>query len=273
MAFNDDMDRQSEYVSEPPDELFKILEYLPNEFSDETEKQYIDALMLAAQTSYKNNLYQFAYVQYHMLFMTAVYYTLLKVSILHKDDFDNALYYLLKRSYSKFWKKENTKAGNLYFGSFAVINESDVFMLLSVVGRNIIGRDNSLLGDLKKLVEGRNKYAHANGRFLLTSDELFMEAINKYNKHIQRVVNLVRNDLTNFYKMTICDSIFYDPTIRAYTDPEEHMMQEIIKKYFLSKVELNWLRKIRLSEFDDHKDAVEIKTLHHALMQYYKRLA
>ena len=83
-------------IPEPPDELYKMLEYLPEEFLDESEEKYIDALILAAQTSYENGLYQFAYVQYHMLFMTAVYYVLLKVSTLYPDEFEKALFYLLK---------------------------------------------------------------------------------------------------------------------------------------------------------------------------------
>ena len=53
-------------IPELPDELFGMLEYLPEELEDETEKKYIDALMLATQTSYENGLYQFAYVQYHI---------------------------------------------------------------------------------------------------------------------------------------------------------------------------------------------------------------
>ena len=155
---------------EPPDELIKIFEYLPEEFVDDTEEKYINALMLAAQTSYENGLYQFAYVQYHMLFMTAIYYSLLKVSVLHEAELKEALYYLLKDRYSDFWKESNTKNGKLYFGSFAVISESDVFLLL-----RIVGLDNDLLGELQKLVQERNKYAHANGQLLLTSDELFLQ--------------------------------------------------------------------------------------------------
>lgn len=82
-------------ISEIPDELYGMLEYLPEEFEDETEKKYIDTLMLAAQTSYENGLYQFAYVQYHMLFMTAVYYAILKVYVLHEEELKKALYYYL----------------------------------------------------------------------------------------------------------------------------------------------------------------------------------
>lgn len=209
-------------IPEPPNELYKMLEFLPEEYEDETEKKYIDALMLAAQTSYENGLYQFAYIQYHMLFMTAVYYVILKVSTFHEEKLKNALYYLLKDRYADFWKETNSKNGKLYFGSFAVINESDVFMLLRVVGL-----DNSLLGELKKLVEERNKYAHANGQLQLTSDELFMEALNSYNAKIQKVIELLKTDLIAFYKKTINDPDYYDPEIRAYLDPDEQIIQEL----------------------------------------------
>ena len=254
-------------LPEPPEELFKMLEYLPEEFEDDTEEKYIDALMLAAQTSYENGLYQFAYVQYHMLFMTAVYYAILKVTVLHEEDLKTALYYLLKDRYSEFWKETNTKNGKPYFGSFAVINESDVFLLLRVVGL-----DNNLLGELKKLVEERNKYAHANGQLQLTSDELFMDALNSYNAKIQKVIELLKSDLIAFYKKTLSDPDFYDPDIRAYIDPDEQMVQEFIKEYSLSRVELNWLRKIPLSDFDGYEGKEEIKTLHRALIHYYREL-
>ena len=254
-------------IPDPPDELFKMLEYLPEEFAEETEEKYIDALMLAAQTSYENGLYQFAYVQYHMLFMTAVYYAILKVSIFHEEELKKALYYLLKDRYADFWKETNTKNGKLYFGSFALINESDVFMLLRVVGL-----DSDLLGELQKLVRERNKYAHANGQLQLTSDELFMEALNSYNTKIQNVVELLKTDLIDFYKKTVSDPNFHDPDIRAYLDPDEQMIQEFIKEYSLSRVELNWLRKIRLSDFDGYEGETEIKTLHSALIHYYREL-
>lgn len=254
-------------VQELPDELFKILDYLPEEFLDDNEEKYIDALMLAAKTSFENGLYQFAYVQYHMLFMTAVYYAILKVSVLHEKELKKALYYLLKDRYADFWKATNTKNGMLYFGSFAVINESDVFMLLRVVDL-----DNNLLGELQKLVQERNKYAHANGQLQLTSDELFMEALNNYNAKIQKVVELLKNDLIAFYKKTVSDPDFYDPEIRAYLDPDEQITQEFIKEYSLSRTELNWLRKIRLSDFDGCEGEDEIKMLHSALIHYYREL-
>ena len=254
-------------IPEPPEELYKMLDYLPEEFQDETEEQYIDALMLAVRTSYESGLYQFAYVQYHMLFMTAVYYALLKLSFFHEAELNEALFYLLKDRSADFWKESNTKNGKPYFGSFAIISESDVFMLLRVVGL-----DNNMLGELQKLVRERNRYAHANGQLQLTSDQLFMDAIKTYNAKIKQVIGLLKADIISFYTEALTNPDFYDPEIRAYLDPDEQITQEFIKKYSISASELNWLRKIRLSDFDSYKGAEEIKILHSALIHYYREL-
>ena len=61
-----------------PQNLLKILEYLPEHFDDKSEEEYIEAIASALLTSYDNGLYQFAFMQEHMLFMTAIYFVLLK---------------------------------------------------------------------------------------------------------------------------------------------------------------------------------------------------
>jgi len=174
---------------------------------------------------------------------------------------------LLKDHASDFYSPSNTKAGKLYFGSFAAINESDVFLLL-----HIIGMDSDLLGQLQKLVETRNKYAHANGRLLLTSDELFIKEVKEYNRKIKKIFDLLRPHITGLYMKVVTQPDFYDPDIRAYSDPKEQIEQELVNEYSLSRVELNWLRKIRLSTFDDYPGSSNIKDLHVALMKYYDSL-
>lgn len=251
-----------------PTEIHDIYKFLPVLFQDESEKKYIEAIKLALDTSYFNNLYQFAYVQHHMLFMTSIYFVLLKVYNLHEEEMDKALYYLLKDRKSEFYSEENkTKDGKVYFGSFAIINESDVFMLLRVIGLT-----DSMLGDLKKFVKSRNKYAHANGRLLLTSENLFFEAIQEYNAKISQVFDLINDDITQLYIDTITNSDFYDPEIRGYDDPDEQIIEEFIRPNSLSQIELNWLRKIKTSDFKEYDGYEHIKDLHIALCHYYTLL-
>lgn len=252
---------------ERKDDLNKVFDYLPELFTDDSEEEYIRALQLATETSFENRLFQFAYVQYHMLFMTSIYYALLKLSEIHKDEFEKAIFYLLKDRKSDLYKPTNTKSGKLYFGSFAIIPESDVFMLLRVVGM-----DTSLLGELQKRVEKRNKYAHANGQMLLTSEDVFWDEIKEYNKCLERVFELFKSDIVSLYKDTIVKSEFFDPDERAYIDVDEQILQEFVKVYSLSRAELNWLRKIKTAEFKEYEGYEHIKDLHIALCHYYTLL-
>ena len=251
-------------ASNRPENLLKILEYLPEHFDDKSEEEYIQAISSALVTSFDNGLYQFAYMQEHMLFMTAIYFVLLKIHYLHNEEMEKALFYLLKDRKSEFSSVNNTKNGNLFFGSFAAINESDVFMLLRVVGI-----DNSLLGDLKSFVKERNDYAHANGRLMLTSDELFSKKIDDYYDKTEKVFLLIRKDIEQLYINTITNSDFYDPDIRSYLDPDEQIIEEFVKVYSLSRAELNWLRKIKTNSFKDCLGFEHIKDLHIALCHYY----
>lgn len=255
---------EEERESNRPENLLKILEYLPEQFDDKSEEEYIEAIASALLTSYDNGLYQFAFMQEHMLFMTAIYFVLLKIYHLHKDETSKALYYLLKDRRSEFFSKTNTKNGDLFFGSFAAISESDVFMLLKVVGM-----DDSLHSDLKDFVKERNDYAHANGRLMLTSDELFAKKVNEYALKIEKVFSLIRSDIENLYINIITCEDFYNPDVRAYYDPDEQIVEEFIRHYSLSRVELNWLRKIKTSNFKKYDGYEHIKDLHIALCHYY----
>lgn len=252
---------------ELPEELFTVLNYLPELFQDDSEEKYIDALSLAMQTSYENGLYQFAYIQYHMLFMTAVYFVLLKVSMIHKEEMNKALFYLLRDRYKDFYGVENTKNGKLYFGSFAAIGESDVFMLL-----RIIGMDSDLGGELKKFVQERNRYAHANGQLQLTSEDYFLEKIRNFNNKIEKVFVLLKNDILSLYHETICDPDFYDPDTRAYIESDQQVQEEFVRKFSLSRIELNWCRKFDIKQFKTLVGYEHIKGLHIALCDYYKTL-
>ena len=155
----------------------------------------------------------------------------------------------------------------MYFGSFARINESDVFLLLK-----IIGMDSNLEGELKKLVEERNKYAHANGNILITSRKLIEEKIEKYNNTIERVFCLLKPLILKLYETTLVNSNFYDEDIRAYSDANIQIQEEFVRIYSLSRIELNWCRKFNIKQFANHSNYSQIKELHIELCNYYKTL-
>ena len=248
--------------------IYSLYDFLPVLYKNENENEYLKTLFKALEISYSNALYQFAYIQLHMIFMVCIYYMLLKINVLVPKDIENALHYMIKdRSRIKdFYGIGNTRDGELYFGSFAVLGESDVFLLLKIAGI-----DSDLQGELKKLVEERNKYAHANGNITITSQTTIDDKISKYINTLERVQRLVKPIIVDLYKKTLIDPDFSDSEDRlGYLDNNEQVKEEFIKKYSLSYQDLNTCRKFDIAELSDVQSFDEIKNLHIALCKYYK---
>ena len=239
-------------------------------FKAENENEYVETLFKAFETSYSNSLFQFAYIQLHMIFMVCIYYMLIKINVLSFKEIENALHYMIKdRSRVKdFYGPNNTRDGFLYFGSFAVLGESDVFLLLKIAGI-----DSDLHGELKKLVEERNKYAHANGNITITSQTTIDEKITKYISLIERVQKLLKQSIIDLYEHKLTDPNFTDSEDRlGYLDDEEQIKEEFIKKYSLSYKDVNICRKHNISSLSDLDYYLEIKKLHITLCKYYKSI-
>lgn len=252
------------------EQIYELYDYLPLLYSDESEREYIKTLFKALELSYSNKLYQFAYIQLHMIFMVCIYYMLLQVNEFAHAEMENALYFMIKDKdrLRKFYGNSNTKNGKLYFGSFACLGESEVFLLLK-----IIGLDSDLQGELAKLVEERNKYAHANGNITITSQTTIDEKVSKYKNTLERVFNLFKALVEGLYNGTLINPDFYDSENRSgYFDDSEQIQEGFIKKYFISKKELNICRKINVSQFSSESGFADMKNLHIALCIYYKSL-
>ena len=73
------------------EEAFKILNYLPYSYKTIQEEEYINFLWDAFYANYEKEKFQFAFIGYHMLFMSFVYFSIWKIKINRKKDFAKAL--------------------------------------------------------------------------------------------------------------------------------------------------------------------------------------
>lgn len=259
----------SDYL-ELNEDIFLFYDYLPVLYKNEDDNEYLKTLFKALELSYKNSLYQFAYIQLHMLFMVSIYYMLLKVNTVSSDKMEDALYYMIKdkNRVKDFYGGSNTRDGELYFGSFACLSESDVFLLLKIAGI-----DSDLQGELKKLVEERNKYAHANGNITITSQSTMDDKISKYVNTLERVQNLLNPFITKLYKNTLSSPDFFDSENRpGYSDDVDQIKEEFIKKYALSFKDLNFCRKFDITKMSKLDGYSSIKSLHIILCDFYKSI-
>ena len=260
----------TDYENEVNEEIYLLYDYLPVLYKDENEREYVQTLFKALTLSYSNGLYQFAYIQLHMIFMVCIYYLLLQLNISTPAELEKAIYYLSKDNRAKdFYGSSNTRNGELYFGSFAMLNESDVFLLLKIAGM-----DSDLQGELRKLVEERNKYAHANGNITITSQATIDERISKYTNTLERVQKLFKPIVEEVYLNTLVNPDFSDSENRlGYYDDNEQIQEEFMKQFYLSKKELNVCRKANISQLSEKDGFKDMKNLHIALCNYYKSLS
>lgn len=259
-----------DYEHEINEDIYLFYDYLPVLYKDEDEREYIQTLFKALTLSYSNGLYQFAYIQLHMIFMVCIYYLLLQLNISLPEELEKAIYYLSKDNRAKdFYGSSNTRNGELYFGSFAMLNESDVFLLLKIAGM-----DSDLQGELRKLVEERNKYAHANGNITITSQATIDERISKYLNTLERVQRLFKPIIEEVYLNILANPDFSDSEERlGYYDDNEQIQEEFIKRYYLSKKELNVCRKTNINKLSDKEGFGDMRSIHIALCNYYKSLS
>ncbi len=60
-------------------EAFEIQNYLPINFKQVSEQEYIQFLWDSFQSNYENEKYQFSSMAYHMLFMSFVYFNIWQI--------------------------------------------------------------------------------------------------------------------------------------------------------------------------------------------------
>ena len=76
----------SDYEKEVNEDIYLLYDYLPVLYKDENERKYVQTLFKALTLSYSNGLYQFAYIQLHMIFMVCIYYLLLQLLRIFQSD-------------------------------------------------------------------------------------------------------------------------------------------------------------------------------------------
>ena len=216
-----------------PDEIFL---YLPQRYKTQDEENYITFLWESFELNYQNEKYQFAFIAYHLLFMTYVYFQLWKIYAAHTDNF--------RRSVLGFGKirelfedleernKRNEAAGNppeqFYPFNFAEENESTIMTFF-----HLIGCDKSKIGTYKKLIKDRNEIAHANSKMVFVSSADIDQKIDQILRLVEEIhqhsCNTATECLNNFL---LNDS---DIDTREYIDDYDQISEVLIRGHYLSQ--------------------------------------
>jgi hypothetical protein len=102
----------------------ELANYLPLSFKTPKDQEYIGFLWDAFETNYTHGKYQFAFLAYHMLTMSFVYFNIWQIKLTQPKDFAMGLI-----GFGKDVEKELLEATSPF--AFSTVNESVICVFLS----------------------------------------------------------------------------------------------------------------------------------------------
>ena len=236
------------------DETFDLADYLPTSFKDPGEQEYISFLWEAFETSYENGHFQFAFLAYHMLMMSFVYFNIWQLRQSKPGDFEKGLIGFPKES-----EKALLNAPSPF--TFSAVGESSILRLL-----RLMGCDDTKIGQYAKLVRDRNNAAHANGRIFLRTQPEADSQIREVLRAVQEIQTQSRPIINQCYKDFLLQS--HNPEEREYLDTEDQIREVLIHGNYMSRNDIEICINFDLSALeDDNKEAIE--ALHNTLSESY----
>ena len=235
------------------DEALDLADYLPISFSTFAEEEYISFLWAVFEQNYTSEKYQFAFLAYHLLMMSFIYFNIWQIRQTLSDDFQKSLI--------GFARDENALLNATSPFSFSVVNERTALRFLKLIGCN-----NSQLGNYRKLVDDRNDVAHANGNvYFKTQREVdtrihdVLRSVREIQTHSQPIINRCYEDF-------LLQS--HSPDEREFPDPEDQIREILIHGNYMSQKDIETCVNFDVSSLESGS-MVAIEALHNTLCETY----
>ena len=237
------------------EEALELGNYLPLSFKTYSEQEYITFLWDALETNYTHGKYQFAFLAYHMLTMSFVYFNIWQIRQSRPEDFEKGLI-----GFGKDIEKNLLSATSPFV--FSTVNERRILRLLK-----LIACDNSKIGTYAKLVDDRNETAHPNGNIFFSTQT----ALDAKIAEILRVVDEIQIHSRPVIEHTYLDFLLqnHDPEEREYPDAADQIRELLIHENYLSQEDIDICLGFDLADFADRPEINSIRTLHETLKSEY----
>ena len=237
------------------EEAYQILQYLPNRFKQRDEQEYIEFLWDAFESNYQNEKYQFAFIAYHMLFMSFVYFTIWQIKSVRAGDFDKI----------KLGFHNNLGNAQNPFG-FSIENESKVFNLLKYLC-NSHSDVESLIGQYKRLVKERNDIAHASGNMPFRTESYLQSRLNDIIRYVAEIQEFSKPVIEECFTKFLIES--QDEEERQYSIIEEQIKEVLIHEHYLSQKDLEICLDFDITTLSDQENYPEIERIFETLRNEY----
>ena len=237
------------------EEATKLETFLPLSYRTTTERKYIRFLWEAFYTNVEHGKYQFAFLAYHMLLMSFIYFNIWQIRLIRKHDFDLALV-----GFNNDIEKNLRKASSPFV--FSVVGERAVMRFLK-----LIQCDRGMIQAYGKLVGKRNETAHANGNIFFRTEGDLTQRVREVLRKVEEIQRHSALTIGEGYKAFLIDS--QDPNSRPCTDDAEQIEEVLVKELYMSASDIAFCRNYDISELADEAGFAAIQMLHQKLADLY----
>ncbi len=237
------------------EESIELGNYLPLSFKTPKEQEYIAFLWDAFDNNYNKGNYQFAFLAYHMMTMSFVYFNIWQIRQARKGDFEKALI-----GFGKDVEKSLLGATSPFV--FSTVNERSILRLLK-----LINCDNSKIGTYAKLVDDRNETAHSNGNIFFSTQAALDTKITEILRVVDEIQTYSKPIIEDTYREFLLQS--NDPEEREYSDTIDQIREVLIHENYMSQKDIDVCVGFDLSVIADCPEIESIRTLHEAFTLKY----
>lgn len=237
------------------DEALELGNYLPLSYKSPKEQEYIAFLWDAFETNYTYGKYQFAFLAYHMLTMSFVYFNIWQIKQTRPDAFEAALV-----GFNKDLEKELLDATSPF--TFWRINESSAMRFFK-----LIGCDNSKVGSYAALVKERNDTAHTNGNIFFSTQV----ALDNKIAEVLRVVAEIQSHSKPIIENAFREFLFqnHDSENREYFEDADQIREALIHENYFSQKDTEVCWSFDIDSLSADAKFPEIKALFDTFVQAY----
>ena len=232
-----------------------ILAYLPNSFKTRDEQDYINFLWESYESNYNNGKYPFAFIAFHMLYMSFVYFEVWQIKENRTADFEKAMI-----GFSKDFERLMMTATTPF--AFVELGESNFIRFLK-----LIGCDNSQIGNYTSSVKSRNDAAHSNGRIFFNDQSIIDRKVDEVLRFIDDIQThsqpIIDECLIGFLKES------FDPDNREYFDESDQIREILVHGNYLSQKDIEHLLNFDINRLSSHTNYSEIEILFNAFSTAY----
>ncbi|MEE9432521.1 MAG: hypothetical protein V3V16_15850 [Melioribacteraceae bacterium] len=240
------------------EEAYRIFDYLPLSYKTETEQEYITFLWETFENNYEQGKYQFAFLAYHMLFMSFVYFIIWQIKTNKKEDFDKALV-----AFQNETERDFLNATSPFV--FHKVNESVIFRFLK-----LIGCSKQEIGNYVKVVRYRNDIAHSCGNIFLNAQNTMDEKITLILRYIDEIQDYSKTIIQNSFEDFLISSSNIDE--REYSEDTDQIREILIHKNYLSSKDVTICSEYDITQLNTHTEYSKIETMFNIFQNEYSEL-